>query len=59
MVRHTDEDLVDVEGITVSSMSSFQSSGVERAELDAPKPYHFSGYSDAPRSQKIFDIPVA
>ena len=33
----SDEYFIDVESITVASVLSFQSSGVQSAELDAPK----------------------
>jgi hypothetical protein len=33
-----DEGLIDVEGIAVASVFSFQSSSVQAAELDTPQP---------------------
>jgi len=35
LVRHTGEDLIDVEGVTVAAVLSFQSPGVNGTELDA------------------------
>ena len=54
-----DEYFIDVEGVAVASMLSFQSAGVNRAEFDAPQAYSFAGYSNAPRSEEIFNITVA
>jgi len=42
-----EENAVNVEGITVASMASLQSSGVDRSKLDAPQSNRFSGHSDA------------
>ena len=54
-----DQYFIDVEGITVSAMSAFQSSGIERAELDTPQTDRFPSHDDPTFSQEIFDIPVA
>ena len=43
-----DEDLVDVEGITVAPVLSLQSSTVYSTELDAPQADRFSRDSDTP-----------
>jgi hypothetical protein len=59
MVRHTGEDFIDVEGITVASMLSFQSACINGSELDTPEPDRFTADSDASLGQQIFDIPMA
>jgi hypothetical protein len=53
------EDLINVEGIAVTSVLPLQSAGIDGTELDAPETDGFSGYSDAPFSEQIFNIPVA
>ena len=53
------EDFVNVEGITVASMASLQSSSVNGAEFDAPQADRFSGDSDPTLCQKVFNISVA
>jgi hypothetical protein len=53
------KDFIDVEGITIASMLSRQSTSTNGAKLDAPKTNRFSGNSDASFRQKIFDITVA
>ena len=58
MVRHTGEDFIDEEDITLSSVLPLQSSSIQSAELDAPEANCFSGYSDASLGEKIFDIAV-
>ncbi len=40
-------------------MTSFQSSGMERTELDASETDRFAGDNDTPLSQKIVDILAA
>jgi len=45
------EDFIDVEGITVASVLSLQSLGVQGTEFDAPETDSLSGYSDAPLGQ--------
>ena len=59
MVRHTGEDFIDVEGVAITSVSTFQSTGINGTELDAPEADWFSADSDASFGQKIFDITVA
>jgi hypothetical protein len=49
------KDFVNVEGITVSAMLSFNSSGVYISEFDTPEANRFSRHSDAPLGQQIFD----
>jgi len=51
-----DEDFIDVESVTVTSMISFQSAGINHSELDTPEPDRLSSDGDAPLSQKILDI---
>jgi hypothetical protein len=58
MVRHTGEDLIDVEGVAVTTMISLQSPGVNSTEFDAPKTDRLQRDDDATFSQKIFDIAV-
>jgi len=47
MVRHTGEDFIDVKSVTVTSVLSFQSPGIDGTKLDAPESDRFAGYSDA------------
>ena len=47
MVRHTGEYFIDVEGIAVTPVLPLQSSGIERAELDAPETDCFTADGDA------------
>jgi hypothetical protein len=49
-----DEDFIDAERVTVTSMFSLQPPGIQRAELDTPKADGFSGYGDAPFSREVF-----
>jgi hypothetical protein len=58
MVRHTDEDLVNVESIAITSVLSFQSACINGAKLATPETDGFAGDSDASLGQKIFDITV-
>jgi hypothetical protein len=53
------EYFVDVEGITVSTMSTFQSSGIERAELDTPQTDCFAADVNTSLGEKIFNIAMA
>ena len=59
MVRHTGEDFIDEEGITVASVLSLQSTRVYCAELNAPEVDRFSAGGDATFGEEIFDIPMA
>ena len=43
MIRHTGEYFIDVEGITVASVLSFQSARIDRAKLDAPQADVYEG----------------
>ena len=53
------EYFIDVEGITVSTMSTFQSSGIERAELDTPQTDCFAADGNTSLGEKIFNIAMA
>jgi len=53
------EYFIDVEGITVSTMSAFQSSGIERAELDTPETDCFAADGNTSLGEKIFNIAMA
>jgi len=59
MVRHTGEDFVDVESVAVALVLSFQAAGINCSELDAPEADRFSGYSDTPFGEQVFDIAMA
>ena len=54
-----DEDLVDVEGIAVPPVFSFQSSSVYGSKFNAPEPDALVADCDSTFGQKVFDIPVA
>jgi hypothetical protein len=54
-----DEHFIDVESVTIASVSSFQSSSVYRSEFDAPESDGLSADSDAPLSEQVLDIPMA
>jgi hypothetical protein len=41
------EDLIDVEGIAIATVLTFQSACINGAKLDAPETDSFSGYSNA------------
>ena len=43
----SDEDFVDEERVTIASVLSFQSFGVQRAEFDTPKADRFATDDDA------------
>jgi hypothetical protein len=58
MVRHTGEDFINEESITVASVLSFQSPSVNRAEFDAPETYRLAIDCDATFSEEIFDVAV-
>jgi len=59
MVRHSGEDLVDVESITIATVLPLQSAGINGSKFDAPQADRFTGYSDASFCEQIFDIAVA
>ena len=54
-----DKDFINVEGIAVASMLSFQATSIDCSEFDAPQTDGFSAYCDATFSQQIFDVLVA
>ncbi len=60
MVRHTGEDLVDVEGVAISAMLTFQSSRINGTEFDAPETDCFAtdceAFSGVPRQSLAFVI---
>ena len=58
MVRHTGEDFVDVEGIAVASVLSFQSAGIDSSELDTPEADRLPADSDPPLCQYVLDVSV-
>jgi hypothetical protein len=58
MIRHTGEDLIDVERVAVASVLSFQTTGINRAEFDAPETYRLAIDCDATFSEEIFDVAV-
>jgi hypothetical protein len=58
MVRHTGEDFINVEGVTVAAMFPLQSPSVYGSEFDAPQPDGLSRYHDTALSQEILNIAV-
>jgi len=50
------EDFIDVEGVTVALMLSFQTAGIFCAEFDAPEADRFVRDGNASFSESIFDI---
>ena len=58
MVRHTGDDFIDIAGVAIASVLTFQSSSVQSAELDAPKTERFAADGDTAFSEKVFDVPV-
>ena len=58
MVRHTGEDFIDVESVAVASVLSLQSACIDGSELDTPEADGFATNSDAPFSEKVFNIAV-
>ena len=53
------EEFIDIEGIAVSSVFSFQASGVEGSEFDTPEADRLPADRDAALGEQIFDISVA
>ena len=53
------ENFIDIEGVAVASVLSFQSACIDSTEFDAPQADCFAGYSDATFSEQIFNIPMA
>ena len=54
-----DEDFIDIECIAIAAVLSLQSSGMERAELDASEADRFAADSNASFSEQIFNVAVA
>jgi hypothetical protein len=54
-----DEDFIDVEGVTVTSVLALKPTSINRSELDAPKADSFSTDGDTPFSKEVFYISVA
>jgi hypothetical protein len=59
LARHTGEDFIDVEGVTVASVLSFESACINGTEFDAPKTDRFAADGDVSLGQEIFNISVA
>ena len=59
MVRHTGEDLVDVEGIAVTPVLALQAAGINRSEFYTPETDCFTADGDASFGQEVLDITVA
>lgn len=55
----SDEDLVNVKGVTIASVLSFQPACINGTELNAPKADYFATDSDATVGEKIFNISMA
>lgn len=53
------EGFIDVERITVASMTALQTPGVDGSKLDAPQSYRFTSDDYAALGQDILDISVA
>ena len=53
------EDFIDVEGIAVASVLTFQSPSADRSEIDAPETDRFPATGDASPSEQIFNVTVA
>jgi hypothetical protein len=51
-----DEDFIDLEGIAIALMLSFQSASINRSKLDAPETNRFAADSDATLSKEVFYI---
>jgi hypothetical protein len=56
---YLDKDFIDVEGVTVTSVFSFQSTGINRSKLDAPEADRFTADGDSSFSEEVFYISVA
>ena len=54
-----DKYFIDVKGVAVALMLSFQSARINGSELNAPQSDRFTANSDAPLGQDIFNITVA
>jgi hypothetical protein len=49
------KDFIDVEGIAITTVLSFQSSSVYSSEFDTPETDRFAADSDASLGEEIFD----
>ena len=58
-VVYLDEDFVNVKGIAVASMLSFQAPSIDCSEFDAPQTDGFTADGDASLSEQILDVSVA
>jgi hypothetical protein len=58
MVRHTGEDFIDAECITVASVFSFQATGIYCIEHDAPEANCSAADGNTSLGEKILDIAV-
>ena len=56
LVRHTGEDLIDEECVTVASVLSLQTPRILQAELDTPEADGFVADCNTSLGEKIFDI---
>ena len=54
-----DENLINVEGVAVASVLTFQSACINGAELDAPEADRLPRDDDSAFSEQIFDISMA
>ena len=54
-----DDNFIDIECIAIATVLSLQSSGKERAELDAPQSDCFTADSNTSLGEKIFNIAMA
>ena len=53
------KDFINVEGIAIAPVLSFQSPGINSYALDAPKANRFAAYSDNSFSEQVFDVSMA
>jgi len=51
MVRHTGEDFINVKGIAISSVLSFQATGIYGSKLDTPETDCLAATGDAALGQ--------
>jgi hypothetical protein len=59
MVRHTGEDFINVEGVAVTSVLSFQTPCIFGTEFDTPQSDGFIADSDASFGEEIFNVTMA
>jgi len=53
------EDLIDEEGITITSVFAFQSTCINGSEFDTPQADRLAGYIDASLGEQVFNITMA